>query len=161
MSAVALFPTGQTPQYHPSVNTADYESNPDALINPDVTAVAGQPLRYWKRVVNAVELMTQGERDAVDAAALAAAIDAFRDAAAEAAEAQAELGLVIRALVIVTVEELNDIRLWLRDFKTATAGAATLAAFKTAVAALPNMPDRTAVQARTALLNHINAGDAD
>lgn len=58
-------------------------SDPDWIVNPDLSAVEGQPQRYWKIVGDAVQLMTQAERDAVDAAADAARI------AVEKAEAKA------------------------------------------------------------------------
>lgn len=58
-------------------------SDPDWIVNPDLSEVEGQPKRYWKIVGDAVQLMTQAERDAVDAAAEAAQV------AAEKAEAKA------------------------------------------------------------------------
>lgn len=58
-------------------------SDPDWIVNPDLSEVEGQPKRYWKIVGDAVQLMTQAERDAVDAAADAARI------AAEKVEAKA------------------------------------------------------------------------
>jgi hypothetical protein len=161
MANVALFPSGETPKYYPSVNTSDYEGNADAVINPDVTAVAGQPLRYWKRDGDEVELMTQGERDAVDAGILAAAIDTLRDSAAANFDAGDPFSAVDRAIVLVALDEVNTLRTWTRSLKTETAAASTLADFKTRVATLATLGDRTAAQARTALLAHIDAGDAD
>lgn len=66
MANVALFRSGQTPQYLLSVHTPDYASDPDALINPDVSALTGVPTKYWKRVVNAVQEMTAQEKQALD-----------------------------------------------------------------------------------------------
>jgi hypothetical protein len=70
-------------------------------------------------------------------------------------------GKAYRAVATVLVDEENAIRSWLTDFKAAVAGAATLAALKTAVAALPNMPARTLAQAKTAVQNAINSGTID
>jgi hypothetical protein len=110
MANVALFPSGETPKYYPSVNTSDYEGNADAVTNFD----AGDPF------------------SAVD-----------------------------RAIVLVALDEVNTLRTWTRSLKTETAAASTLADFKTRVATLATLGDRTAAQARTALLAHIDAGDAD
>lgn len=67
----------------------------------------------------------------------------------------------MRALILVMIEELNAIRTWTRDFKTQTAAATNLANFQSRVASLPTLGDRTATQARTAIRDKINAGDAD
>lgn len=76
MASVALFnPT----QYLVSVNTPDYEGNPNAIINPDITAVQGVPLKFWKRVGNTIVEMTQAEKDAVLAAELQARRDQAND----------------------------------------------------------------------------------
>lgn len=57
-----------------------------------------------------------------------------------------EHAVVTRALAALVLSELNLLRAWLADFKAAVAGAGTLAALKTAVAALPNTPPRTRAQ---------------
>lgn len=86
-------------------------------------------------------------------AALKAAIKAAYQSGLAAAERSD------RAIVKLTVDELNVLRDWIMQFKAAVAGAATLAALKTAVAALPNTPARTYQQARTAYENAVD-GDA-
>lgn len=53
-------------EYLPSVHTPDYPPS-QWLINPDLSAVEGQPRIYWKIVDDEVQLMDQAERDAVDA----------------------------------------------------------------------------------------------
>jgi hypothetical protein len=68
-------------------------------------------------------------------------------------------GRVLRAVVAAAVGEINTLREWIVSFQAAVAGAATLAALKTAVAALPALPDRTAAQVRTAIRNGIDAND--
>ena len=50
------------------------------------------------------------------------------------------------ALALATLDAINELRQWDAALKTATAGAGTFAAFKTAVAALPATPDRTRTQ---------------
>jgi hypothetical protein len=68
---------------------------------------------------------------------------------------------VLRAVVALTVDELNDLRSWVTAFKAATAAATSLADLKTRVANLPNMPARTLQQARTAIVNKVEAGQVD
>jgi len=75
MANVAIFKSGQTPQYLESVNTPDYSKDVDVLVNPDVSALDGVPLKYWKRVLNTVVEMNQTEKDALDAADLQAKKD--------------------------------------------------------------------------------------
>jgi hypothetical protein len=69
--------------------------------------------------------------------------------------------IALKAVAAVTAEEINNIRQWLADFKAQVALASTLADLKTRVAALPNMPQRTLTQVRTAIANKIDAGTVD
>ena len=55
-----------TKQLIPSANTPDYPVA-DWIINPDLSAVEGFASVYWVITGDIVTLMTQGERDAVDA----------------------------------------------------------------------------------------------
>lgn len=57
----------------------------------------------------------------------------------------------VRAIVKLTVDELNILRGWLTSFKAEVAAAANLTDLKNRVAALPNTPERTYTQARTAI----------
>jgi hypothetical protein len=68
---------------------------------------------------------------------------------------------VLRGLVAVLVNELNDLRSWITSFKVQTAAATNLANFQSRVAGLPAMPNRTAQQARTAITDKILNGDVD
>jgi hypothetical protein len=68
---------------------------------------------------------------------------------------------LLRALLLTLLDELNALREWLVSFKAATAAATSLTNLQTRVAALPDMPDRTAAQARTAIGNKISSGAAD
>lgn len=70
MARVAIFETGVDPVYILSVNPGDYSSNPDAIIDPDVSLLSGVPIKYWKRSGNQVLEMTQQEKDAYEAARL-------------------------------------------------------------------------------------------
>lgn len=55
------------------------------------------------------------------------------------------------AMVMAMVHEINILRQWITDFKSVVFGAGSLAALKTGVAGLPNLPDRTKIQAVTLL----------
>lgn len=69
MASVVLFTNGVA-SYLQSVNTPEYESNPDAIINPDTSVVENVPIQHWKRSGNSVVEMTQGEKDALAATQL-------------------------------------------------------------------------------------------
>lgn len=163
MANIAIYDTNSTPnpitQYLQSVNTPSYSGN--VLVNPDLSAVTGQPLKYWKHVAGAIQLMTQGERDAVDAAIQAALVASTRTGAKAAIVGLAANPMVLRAIASIVVDELNDIREWIVSFKAATAAATSLANLQTMVAALPNMADRTLAQVKTAIQNKIDGGTVD
>ncbi len=63
------------------------------------------------------------------------------------------LGQILRAEALVLIDEINALREWITTFKAATAAATSLANLQTRVAALASMPDRTAAQAKTAIVN--------
>lgn len=67
----------------------------------------------------------------------------------------------LRAVAGVATDEINLLRGWIVSFKAAVAASTTLADLKTRVAALPNMPDRTLAQFRTAVSGKIDSGAVD
>lgn len=115
---------------------------PEPLANyieePDLSAVAGAPSKYWTITGDVVTEMSQGEKDAVNAANLSAA----RDAAIQA-EVN-ELESVIRQLTKLIVDELNILRQQF-NITTGEAGQLTDTAFA----------DRTLAQVRTQLRNDL------
>jgi hypothetical protein len=68
---------------------------------------------------------------------------------------------LLRALTLVIMDELNNLRQWITSFKAATAAATNLANLQTRVAALANTPDRIKSQIITAIKNKIDSGNAD
>lgn len=56
-------------------------------------------------------------------------------------------------------DEINILRGWIVDFKVEVAAAANLGDLKTRIAALPDLPDRTLAQLKTAITNRINKDD--
>ena len=93
-----------TKAYYPS---RDPNALPEDLSNyisaPDLSAVAGVPVKYWLIVGDVVSEMTQAEKDAVDAALLSASRDG---AAAELDNLEGTLRQVIKILI----SELNILR---------------------------------------------------
>lgn len=79
MANIAIFKTGKPAQYLTSVNTPDYSSDPDVIIDPDISNVQSVPLKYWKRVGNTIVEMTQAEKDVILASELQARKDAITD----------------------------------------------------------------------------------
>lgn len=65
MANIAIFKTGKQAQYLLSVNTPDYSSDPDVLVNPNITTVQNVPIKFWKRVGDAITEMTAAEKQAV------------------------------------------------------------------------------------------------
>lgn len=122
------------------------------------------------RVVNGVTVELSPEEEAAQEAEWAAnpplttqqMLEALRTrAAARLSQQEAETEMLIRAVVLTTLDEVNVLRSWLASFKTEVAAASSLADLKTRVAGLPGMGPRTAQQVRTAIGNKIEAGDAD
>ena len=165
MADIVRYSTSTTPnpitEYRQSVNTPDYDGQPNVLINPNLSAVAGQPLRYWKHVAGAIQLMTLAEQNAVDAAIAAALLASQRNGAKDIFDSAVSDGKILKAVVLLLIDELNTLRTFTRDFKTETAAATNLANFQTRIATLPTLADRTAAQARTAIRTKIDNGDAD
>lgn len=138
---------------------------------------AGIPMERVEGLTGSPVLVFQAAattQQRADAQAMAAAFDwsaatdkTWRDARQRARDAVilelvgSSNERVLRALLLTLIDELNSLRSWLRSFKTETAAATNLANFQTRVAALPNLPDRTARQARTSIAAKITAGDAD
>lgn len=56
-------------------------------------------------------------------------------------------------------DEFNAVRGWIADFKTEVAAASNLGDLKTRVAGLPDLPDRTLAQLKTAIQNRISKDD--
>ncbi len=62
-----------------------------------------------------------------------------------------------RAVAALAIDEINTLREWIVSFQAAVAAASSLANLQTRVAALPNLPDRTLAQAKTAFINKVNS----
>lgn len=114
---------------------------------------------------------TQAQRDAV--ASWIASVDLDAEvAAATLAELRAAANACFqngtgapdkldRAVAMVLLDEINNLRQWITSFKAAVAAATSFGNLQTRVAALANMPDRTPAQAKTAVTNKLNGGTVD
>ncbi len=162
MSSVAIFLAGKTPQYIPSnIVPADYAGRNDVVIDPDISQVASLALKYWKLSGGIVVAMTAQEQAAVDAAITAQALSDERSGALADFASTDDEGAILRAMGAVLMDEVNTIREWFVSFQAATAAATSLANLQTRIAALPNMPDRTMAQFKTAITTKINSGSVD
>ena len=102
--------------------------------------------------------------DVATKTAIADTVTALADLRAQAVSTAGDTGSnakVLRGVLLAAVEEVNLMRQRDAAWKTAVANATSLANLKVLIAALPDLPDRTAAQAKTAVVNKINSGDAD
>jgi len=136
-----------TKQYLPSANTPDYPVE-DWIINPDMSAVIGVDSRYWRITGDVVSLMSEQDRNALDAAAVQSARDA---AVAQLQQAED----VLRAFMLILLDDRNLLAARQSSLLDAIDGAASLAALKTAAAAIANPPQYTEEQLRTAIRNRM------
>lgn len=63
------------------------------------------------------------------------------------------------AFADIIKDEFNILRGWITDFKVEVAAAANLGDLKTRIAALPDLPDRTLAQLKTAITARIDKDD--
>lgn len=132
-----------------SANTPDYPTA-DWIINPDLSAVAGFDSKYWTISGDTVSLLDQAGRDAVDAALLSAQ----RDTIAAVMDAVEDYG---RAFALVVLDEINLHATRITAILNAVDGASSLTNLKTAVALIPDVPQRTIDQLKTALRNKLGS----
>ena len=128
-------------------------SLPEPIANyieqPDLTAVDGFESKYWIITGDIVTLMSQAERDVVDVNDLSARRDNLANDI-DRAETYS------RAFALVLIDELNLRADITNEIFTAAAAANNLGSFKTAMAAIGNVPIRTPAQLKTALRNKLD-----
>lgn len=124
-----------TGQFIPSAHTPDFDVA-DWVLNPDLTAVVGQPLKYWF-ITGGVNPEGQEELGIVDAATQTAIDDAIAAtklaSEKDAAKTNIDVERVVRALVDMLPGEFNILR------------------------TLHSLPDRTAAQVNAALKANVDA----
>lgn len=112
--------------------------------SPDLSAVTGQPAKYWTISGDTVSLMDEAARDAVDAAEAAARVDGI------AGELQ-QTENITRAFMLLVLDDRNATAAKLNSLLDAIDAASSLANLKTAVAAIANLPTYDETQLRTAI----------
>jgi len=144
-----------------SANTPDYPSA-DWLHDPASLGsliAANVPSRYWKLSGDDIAEMSQSEKDAVDSALAAEQLTADRESALSSYDTRRDYAILIRAVVLEVLGQINansgkynDLLTWLSTQAQLTQRA-QLSGF---VASQP-----TASQARTAILQRVDAGEVD
>jgi hypothetical protein len=142
--------------YPAAVALRDYEVRADAL--------GAQSISRWDAAALGAQPTPQQLADAIASAPFLAWLaehggDAGltqRRLAKELYDALDAEARALRAVVVLTVDELNDLRSWITSFKAEVAAASSLADLKTRVATLPSLPQRTYAQARTAVRNAVD-----
>ena len=123
------------------------------------------PLRvlgYSKYAVvgtNTVRNATQEEIDTFEPAQLADEDLMDAEAAKQLFQTHPRFRKMMIAFSDIIKDEINILREWTRDLKTATDNATSLATFKSNVATLPDLSDRDLNQLKTAILNRISEDD--
>lgn len=134
-----------TKQQLRSIAPADLpEPEANYIRDPDLSAVTGQPPKYWLIAGDTVTLMDQSARDAVDAAELSAESDSIAD----------ELDTprtIVRAFAEVLLDELNAHALKINAILDAIDNANNLGDVKTSVAVIADHPQRSLAQLKTAV----------
>lgn len=172
MPSVILYDeqNGTVKSFRTSVDPSPFEGWTDALIYDDTTnpteqtiknLVASVGIQYLKVVAGAVGEMTPAEKAATDAALSASVTAGHRTSGKAILLNPSDHGVLLRAFADIVKDELNNIRGWLVSFKAAVNSASTLADLKIRVAALPNMPDRSLSQLKTAIESRIDSGGVD
>lgn len=110
------------------------------------------------KIVNGQEVeLTQAEEDAIIAEWLANKAQQDLEATPEFKLQQdrererRNFDSIYKRFALTAMDEINLLRSWITGFKTQVAAATTLADLKTRVAALPNVPQRTADQLKSAM----------
>ena len=110
-------------QYLTSTSPASLpESEANYIQDPDMSAVAGEPSKYWIITGDVITLMDQAAQDAVDAAEDTAQLDSIADELDQTRT-------IMRAFAEVVLDQVNDLRadhgrnaLTLAQLKTAVRG---------------------------------------
>ena len=137
-------------QYLTSTSPASL-SEPEAnyIQDPNMAPIAGFPSRYWVITGDIVSLMSQAERDVVDAAALVARRDALADEISK-------LESYSRAFALIMLDEFNSISLKINEILDAIDAGSNANQIKSNIAAVADRPQRTAAQLRAALRNRLD-----
>jgi len=135
---------GMTERFGAGVDFHTYANNAEWLYDPDLSAVLGQPTKYWVITGDVISLLGQSARDAIDDAEVIAQLDGIAD---EIDQAQT----YSKAAMEVIIDEFNKHSLRLNAVLDAIDGANNLAGVKSAIAAISDLNPRALSQLKTAL----------
>lgn len=157
--------------YRPSQDPSPYLLRPDVLIFNDQTTQTETQVQVLLATTSIIYFMKSGSGQIIEMTPNERAqfISEMVAASILRTRTRALMDLVLigssyardRGIVILTKDEINILRQWITAFKVEVSSATSLNDLKTRVGKLPNLPDRTAQQAKTALENIITAGQAD
>ena len=140
-----------TLEYRRSVDPTELPGSPaDWLLDPDLSPVAGQPKKYWVLTVDTLSLLDAAGQTAADAAEL----EASRDSTAAQLD---QVEDVLRAFMLSVLDEINLHAQRITAILDAIDGANNLATVKTAIALIPDVPERSTAQLRTAIRNKLGS----
>lgn len=122
----------------------------DWIINPELSAVEGFDSKYWIITGDAVSLMDQAARDAVDAAGLEARRDSVANQLANVED-------VLRAFMLIVLDEFNAHAAKVNSMLSAMDASTSLADMKARIGQITDYPDRTDEQLRTAIRNRLGS----
>ena len=125
-------------------------SNAEWIHAPDVSAVTGFATKYWIITGDVVTLMSQAQRDAVDAAELSAQFDAIANELTNTKDRD-------RAIILALLDVANFLSNQVESIKTAATGSANHGAFSTAVSGIPASPQRTIGELITLVRNKLGS----
>ena len=134
-----------------SVNDPEYADPPWLVVPPgseNEAVIAAVPTQYRKIAGDVISEMTQAEKDAVDAATVAA----IRDDVAGRFD---ELEDITRAFALVVLDELNGRASTWNAILDAANASSNYSAFRSAVGSIPNYPQRTIAQMKTGVRNKL------
>lgn len=103
MANVAIFKIGKIPRYLESINTPDYSSDPDVIVNPNMSGINFNEPKFWKRVGDTVVEMDASEKQAI--------LDAEQSAKDTAVEKLESIDAVVLAKALVATGKITKAEL--------------------------------------------------
>jgi hypothetical protein len=161
-----------TKEFRGSVNTPDYDPDYDPadwIINPDLSAVSGEPNKYWiidPPGSDTVRLATLAEQAVIDAAINNATTQRDRTASSGAADDPGAVGMQNRSLIEVfnqrdnyVINRIEQLQTAMDDMKASTGAADSIRdAIPAVFLPTTTRPRNDAVQAYK---DEIDSGGAD
>ena len=126
------------------------EAQANYIEDPDLSAVVGQPQKYWEITGDSVSLADPATQAAIDAQETSDKYD-------ELADQIDDVDDLLRAFAQAVLDEINLHATRITAILDAIDGASNLSQVKTAVGAIPDVPTRTIAQMKTATRNKLGS----